>query len=352
MEFKKESIFVSVVRHFFTCFAAILGLLIGISVFIMGFMFLSGPDVFPDKCSVLVAPDANGKRDLLPHTAPVVLKLDIHGVIGQGDLVLEKVQSLLLDSREGMLADNRVKAILLDIDSPGGTATDSEGIYHALLDYKAKYNVPIYAYIGGMCASGAMYIACAADKICANESSTIGSVGVILGPLFNFSGLMDRYGVQSLTMTEGKDKDMLNPFRPWVPGEDASIRAINLDLYEAFVNAVVTARPHMNKTKLVEEYGAQIFIAHQAEQYGYVDESNSDYAMTLTELVKAADLKDPNFYQVFQLQVPRPFLSDLANNKFSLLTGKLTHVFQISPYMNSELSGKFLYLYQPPGQSF
>ena len=68
--------------------------------------------------------------------------------------------------------------------APGGAADDSVGIYRALCEYKKKYNVPIYAFVDGLCASGGMYIACAADKIYATPSSVIGSVGVIMGPLF------------------------------------------------------------------------------------------------------------------------------------------------------------------------
>lgn len=347
MDFKKESIFVSAVRSFLTCFAAILGILIGVCIFIIGMVFVSGPTVLPEKCDLLVAPDANGKRELLPDSAPVVLKLDIHGVIGQGDLSQEKVENLLLDSREGMLHNGRVKAILLHIDSPGGVASDADGIYRALLSYKKKYNIPIYAYVDGLCASGGMYIACAADKIYANPSSVIGSVGVILGPNFNISGLMDRYGVQALTITEGKDKDMLSPFRPWVPGEDASIRAITADLYDTFVSIVTESRPRLDRTKLINDYGAQVYIAKTAQEYGYIDVADSSYAQALIDLTQAAGFKDPHFYQVFQLQVPHPFLSQLASDKLSLLQGKITHVFQISSYMNSELSGQFLYLYQP-----
>ncbi len=349
MNFKKESIFVSAVRSFLACFSAILGILIGISLFFIGISFVSGQTIIPEKCDLKITADAQGNRTLLPDSAPVVLKLDITGVIGEGDLTAEKIETILLDSREGMLHNGRVKAILLYINTPGGVASDADRIYHALMNYKAKYHTPIYAYVESLCASGGMYIACAADQIYANNTSIIGSVGVILGPTFNVSGLMERYGVQSLSITEGKDKDMLSPFRPWVPGEDASIRAITADLYQTFVNIVVAARPRLDKTKLIEVYGAQIYPAKTAQEYGYIDVAGSDYATTLSELTKAAGFKDPNFYQVFQLQVPHSFLADLTQSKLALLKGKVTHQFQMGSFMNSELSGKFLYLYQPNG---
>lgn len=347
MQFTKESIFVASIRSFCTAFATILGVLIGITLVLIGIFVTTGPNIYPDKSNLVLAPDAHGKRDLLPQTAPVILKLDISGVIGQGELTYEKVQNLLLDSREGMLAHNRVKAVLLCIDSPGGTVTDSVAIYQSLKAYKEKFKVPIYAFVDGMCASGGMYIACAADKIFASSSSVIGSVGVLLGPTFNFSGLMDRYGVQSLTITQGKDKDMLNPFRPWQPGEDSSLRNITSLLYDQFVSIVTTSRPRIEREKLINAYGAQIYVSEEAQNLGYIDVANTDYSAAVSELAQAAQFPADHFYQVVQLTPPHPFLSELATSCHTLLKGKVTHEFHIAPYMNSELSGKFLYLYQP-----
>jgi signal peptide peptidase SppA len=277
----------------------------------------------------------------------VILKIDIVGEIGLKDLTAEKIQNSLLDSREGMLSGNRVKAILLNINTPGGAADDSDSIYRALMAYKQKYQVPIYAYVDGLCASGGMYIASAAEKVYASPSSVIGSIGVLMGPTFNVSGLMDMYGVKSLTLTEGKDKDMLNPFRPWVPGEDNCLRTINADLYMRFVNIVTTARPKLDKHKLIAEYGAQVYSCETAMQLGYIDVANSNYDAALIDLAKAANLPDPQYYQVFTIEPEHTFLSDLTTAQSPLLTGKITHHFQFQPGFNSEFSGRFLYLYQP-----
>ena len=342
MQLGRESILFSSLKSLCTAFATIIGLLLGIVLVIYALTAFSTPDIFPKKSDLTIAPDANGNRELLLH-APVILKIDIKGVIGQGDLTESKFVNLLLDSREGMLQD-RVKAILLCFDTPGGTVTDADGIYRALMEYKKKYQIPIYGYVDGLCASGGMYVACAADKMFASFSSVIGSVGVIIGPAFNFSGLMERYGVQSLTITEGKDKDMLSPFRPWREGEDRSLRAVTADMYERFVSLVVEAR-HMDRDKLVNDYGAQIYSAEDAQQRRYVDVAGSDYNSAITELAKTAQL--PETYQVMQISAPHPFFADLAKEKFSLLTGKVTHTFRLGPYADPELSGKFLYLYQP-----
>jgi protease-4 len=346
MEYSRESIIVSAVRTFCKAFAGIIGILIGVILVFIGLTVFSSPDIYPPKSTLALSPDANGNRDLLSHTAPVILKLDITGVIGLRDLISQKVQNSLFDSRDGMLAGNRVKAILLYINTPGGTVDDSDDIYRLLMEYKKKYQIPIYAYVDGMCASGGMYVASAADKIFASPSSVIGSVGVILGPAFNFSGLMDKYGVQAMTITQGKDKDMLNPFRPWVPGEDTSLRNITADLYNHFVSIVTNARPSLDKDKLITEYGAQVYVSKKAEELGYIDVADTDYSVAVAELAKEAKLPEDH-YQVVTISPSRPFLADLTEGKLSLLSGKITHHFQINASMNTELSGRFLYLYQP-----
>lgn len=343
MQLGRESILYSTFKSLCTAFATIIGILLGIVFIVYALMAFSSPDIFPKKSELTIAADANGNRDLLPH-APVILKIDIKGVIGQGDMTEDKFVNLLLDSREGMLNHDRVKAVLLCFDTPGGTVTDADGIYRALMAYKEKYQIPIYGYVDGLCASGGMYIACAVDKMFASMSSVIGSVGVIMGPLFNFSGLMDRYGVQAVNITNGKDKDMMNPFRPWKEGEDTSLRNLNAALYDHFVSLVADAR-HMDRNKLVNEYGAQVYIAETAQQLGYIDVANTNYEAALTELVKTAALTD--VYQVMRISSPHPFFADIANEKFALLSGKVTHTFRFGPYGDPELSGKFLYLYQP-----
>lgn len=347
MNFARESIIVSAVRTFCTSFAAVLGILIGFFLIVMALGVFSTPDIYPPESKLVIAADAEGNRNLLSHSAPVLLKLDIVGEIGMKDLTEQKITNLLLDTHEGILSHNRVKGILLHINTPGGTVDDSEGIYHALKKYKEKYQIPIYAFVDGMCASGGMYIASSADQIWTTPTSIIGSVGVLLGPAFNFSGLMEKIGVQSLALTEGKDKDMLNPYRPWQPGEDASMKIITAELYNRFLSIVTAARPRLSRDKLVNEYGAQVYVAKQAKEYGYIDESDADYSSAIAALAKAAQIGEGEQYQVFNIEMAHSFISELVQSKFSLLSGKITHTFPVAPFVNSEMSGRFLYLYQP-----
>jgi protease IV len=338
----QESILKASLRLFCKAFAAIFGISIALFLIIFGIIASMGPSLTPEKATLSLAPDAEGNRSLLPSSSPVLLRIDLTGVIGGTELNYPKVEALLLDSREDFLAPNRVKGVLLYIDSPGGTVTDSVAIYQALKRYKERFHVPIFAYVEGMCASGGYYIAAAADQIHSSSCGLIGSVGVVLGPNFNFSKSMDKLGIEALTLTQGKNKDALNPFRPWKEGEDASLRCVVQAFYQQFVTAVTENRPKLNREKLVEDYGAQIFIAPEAERLGYIDNGQSQYEETVGLLAKAAGIEGN--YQVIQLKPPYT-LSDLFKNHFSL-SALIRQIFFLSSGIPPELNHQFLYFYK------
>ncbi|KAG6559178.1 Peptidase family S49 [Candidatus Rhabdochlamydia oedothoracis] len=344
MHYPRESIITSTIRSFFRSFAVFIGFFTALMLILFGLISLSSPYIQPEKSTLLLSPDAKGQRQLIGPTSDVILKLDISGIIGIKNLTTEKITSLLIDAQEGVLKNDRVKAVVLYINTPGGTVTDSDGIYRAIMNFKTKHKLSVYAYVDGMCASGGMYIACAADKVFASSNSVIGSVGVRFGPAFNFSTLMQCYGVEALTITQGKDKDALNPFRPWKEDEDLSYRNLTSAMYQQFVNLVTSARPALNKQKLISDYGAHVFISEEALEYGYIDVANSSYNETLEALASRANLES---YQVMTIQLAHNFLSELSQARCSFIE-KMSHLFSPRPHsLHPELEGKFLYLYQP-----
>lgn len=347
MNFTRESIFISSLRGFFKSFAVVLGFAVGLVTIVLGINALSDGIITPNKSEMTISADANWNRKMLASTAPVILRVDIEGVIGTSKLTEKKIKDLLIDSREGSLANNRVKGVLLYLNTPGGTSSDSSAIYRLIKTYKEKYKVPVFAFVDGMCASGGVYITSAADQIFAPKDSIIGSVGVRLGPAFNFSNAMDKWGIQALTLTEGKNKDTLNPFRPWKEGEDESLKTILAAEYEIFVDVVTAARPKLDKDKLINDYGANIFTAQKAEEIGFIDNGDADYDLALSSLVKASGIKDGEQYQVISIAPYQSVVKELTENKAHLLKGKLTHVFPTGTYTNSEMSGQILFLYQP-----
>lgn len=344
----RESILISSVRSFCTAFAGMIGILIGLILAIL-IIAIAKPSLTSNKTVMLIAADAEGNREVLSDSSPVILRINIHGEIGTRDLNAKLVESQLLDSREGPLKKGRVKAILLHINSPGGTVEDANNIYTYLMEYKEKHQIPIYAYVDGLCASGGMYIACSADKIFSSPVGAIGSIGVILGPNFNLSELMKKLGISQLTLTRGKDKDALNPFRPWLPNESDSYQDILSYDYKRFVDLVVKNRPKVDKNQLINVYGAQVFDPIKAQEIGYIDEGNASYKSTLKALVKAANIKGE--YQVIELKIPHPILSDLIDGKSPLFSGKIKHEVQLIPEIKGEWINRPLYLYSPILQS-
>ena len=345
MSFNQDSIFGSALRSLCNALCVVLGVFIAFIFIGLFISFLSPQESLPQKSELTISADADGHRQILPQNTPVVLRINLDGVIGMNDLTAESFQNMLYDSQEAPL-QNRVKALFLYVNTPGGTADDAAAMYHALLAYKKQNNIPVYAFVQGLCASGGMYVCAAADKIYATDTSVIGSIGVLSGPMFNVSDLMAKAGVQSLTVTAGKDKDMLNPFRPWKTNEDASLACITKDLYEQFVTVVTEGRPNLDRKKLIEDYGAHVFLANKAQELGYIDVASANYALAMKDLITHSEIKDQT-YQVITLSTPSSFLSQLTQSKFSLFSGKIEHTIQLGPYMDSSLSGKLLYLYQP-----
>ena len=180
---------------------AILGLFIGFFIILLVLNIVQSAESTPTAFyEVEVRPNANGVRKMLSKSSPVVLKLNIEGTIGGELLNTRSVNEILVESREGALKGDRVKAIILAINSPGGTVNDADGIYRAILNYKKRYEVPVYVFVDGLCASGGMYIAASADKIYSTDTSLIGSVGVLTGPFLNASNLMEKIGLYALTL--------------------------------------------------------------------------------------------------------------------------------------------------------
>ena len=348
MEIQRESIFVSALRSFCRMFFAVCGIFLALILMSLLYNSISDTADSPTeaKTKVKYLPDANGNRETSA-TSPVILQLNIHGVIGDPKSIdSTSVEHILLDSRTGTLKDGRVKGILLHMNTPGGTVVDSDNIYRMLKEYKTRYKVPVFAYVDGLCASGGMYISCAADQVYAGPASIVGSVGVVIGPFFNMFETLGKIGVISKTITEGLDKDMMSPFRPWKADEDASLKAVTSFFYQQFVDIVAAARPRMDKTKLIQQYGAKVFDSVTAQQYGYVDVAESSRDAALLALLKEANVDSAKTYQVIELEPKSEWLSSLLNANSPLFTGKIEHTIDTGAPCIRE---KVAYLYQPMG---
>lgn len=343
----RDSIFYATLRAFFISLAAVLGALIALTLLIFGIAALSDSSTSdPEKVySLKIAANAEGERKSLSSSSPVILKINISGIIGANQLTHEGIREMLTESREGELKKDRVKAILLHINSPGGTVFDADGIYRSIKAYKEKYHVPVYAIIDGMCASGGYYIAMAADKIYASETSLVGSIGVIMPSFVNVSKLLEKIGVDSLTIYAGKGKDELNPLRPWKEDEGENIKTLVENYYNQFLTVVTENKPEVTRENLINVYGSNVYIAEKAQSQKMIDASGYNLGQTIKELARQIGIED-NFYQVIELK-KKTWLYDLFDSdSLALFKGKVIHQFQFND-LPSNLMNQYLYLYRP-----
>jgi len=159
--------------------------------------------------------------------------IDISGVITDADKIDKQLDKLG--------DDDRVKAIILHIDSPGGGAAASQEIYHEVLRIRSEKKKPIVASVESVGASGAYYIASACDKIYANPASVVGSIGVIM-EWTNYGELMRWAKLKNITIHAGELKDAGDPTRDLTPKEEAYFQSLVDNMYGQFVHDVATGR--------------------------------------------------------------------------------------------------------------
>jgi protease IV len=152
-----------------------------------------------------------------------------------GDSMVDDVRSALQQARD----DNRVKAVVLEIDSPGGEVTASDEIYNAVV--KTRKRKPVVVYMDTLAASGGYYISCGGKFLMANETTITGSIGVIIQTL-NYEKLFDKVGLASVVFKSGKFKDMLNGARPMTPEERDYMQNFVMKIYDKFLGIVAKER--------------------------------------------------------------------------------------------------------------
>jgi protease-4 len=169
------------------------------------------------------------------HTAVI----DVKGIIMSG---AEADAETIINSLNDAVADSNTKGIILRLNTPGGSPVQSSYIYQAILDIKKKHpKLPIHAVVEDLCASGGYYIAAAADKIFVNESSIIGSIGVVMNG-FGFTKAMKTLGVERRLYTAGEHKGFLDPFSDINEEEKAHVQTMLNDIHQEFIAAVKQGR--------------------------------------------------------------------------------------------------------------
>ncbi|MGR3296550.1 MAG: signal peptide peptidase SppA [Candidatus Bathyanammoxibius sp.] len=278
-----------------------------------------------------------------------VLVVDISGIISdrkrKGVLRLSSRPSMVANVKEVLKKareDDDIKAVVLRINSPGGTVTASDIIYHEIEEFKKEKGVAVVACIVGLGTSGGYYVAVSADRIVALPTSILGSIGVILLKL-NMEGLMEKIGVQDEVIISGDKKDAALPFHPLSPEERALLQEIIDSLYRRFVLIVETARPEADLQDHKEFLDGRVFTAQQALEIGLVDELG--YLEDAIELAK----KRAGIEKARVIMYKRP--ESYRNNIYSLGEGDAPDA---TGFIGSQLNGlgralhpDFMYLWIP-----
>jgi protease-4 len=163
--------------------------------------------------------------------------------------------------------DRSVRALIVAIDSPGGTVSGGEALHRALSEVAAKK--PVVAVLGGTAASAGYMVALPAQRIFAREATVTGSIGVIMQTV-EFAGLLERLGIRAEALTSGALKDQPSPFRPLTPEGRAALDAVVQDLYAQFV-AMVAAGRRMDPARVRALADGRVFTGRQALAEGLID---------------------------------------------------------------------------------
>jgi protease-4 len=261
------------------------------------------------------------------------VRIDLTGIIMRGrrerlfGYEPDMVETALSQIRAATI-DDEVRAILLEVDSPGGGVTPSDEIYAALKRFKNEDEKRVVVvFIRDLGASGAYYAAMAGDRIIAEPTAIVGSVGVIMQTL-NIKRLGDMIGLQSVTIASGENKDMLNPLEEVDPVHVAMLQQLVDDMQERFASIVMDSRD-LDSRDLLD---GRVFSAAQALEHRLIDGVGyfQDAVDTLTELLGEEDL-----YMVRYAET-RGFFDSLIGARLPKL-----------PDLNTAESPRFLYLWKP-----
>ncbi len=205
--------------------------------------------------------------------------VEVKGVIFNSEAILERIQTLS--------EDNRVRGVLLRVDSPGGAVGPSQEIFAALNRLRGKKKV--FASLGSVAASGGYYVAIGADKIYASPGTLTGSIGVLMESV-NAQGLAQKLGLRFETLKAGKNKDIGNSFRPMRPEERSLLESLLQETHRQFLADVLSRRPI--EAKLLAEVGdGRVLTGSQAKKLGLIDDL-ADYKKVEQLLAQELGLKD------------------------------------------------------------
>lgn len=202
-----------------------------------------------------------------------------------------------------------LQAVAFSINSPGGSPAQSALIGNQIRRLAEDKDIPVYAFIEDVAASGGYWLACAADEIYAQDVSIVGSIGVISAS-FGFQDLIDRHGVERRIHTSGKDKSFLDPFVTEKPGDVKRLKTIQADLHDSFITWVQDRRGSALQGEEKDLFEGQFWTGQIALEHGLID--------GLGDLKTVCKEKHGEDIKFIDLTPERGFLSGLMGGDASL----------------------------------
>ncbi|MEW6571701.1 MAG: signal peptide peptidase SppA [Nitrospirota bacterium] len=280
---------------------------------------------------------------------PKILLIDLDGLISfkeERESLMVKRPSKVAFFREALRKaekDSDIAAVIVRINSPGGSVAASDTIYHEIMSFRQRRNIPVYAFIMELGASGGYYIASATDRIIASPTAVMGSIGVIAMKI-NIEGLLSKIGVSDETYKSGPKKDFWSPFRPSTPEEKKMFQDIIDKLYTRFVDVVYANRQKLLTVQEVKTLAdGRILTSGDAleakliDQVAYLNE-------TIDAMKKALNIEQAKVITYIR---PKTFRSNIYSG-MSLQGPNFINLISINAEELSFLSGiQFMYLWNP-----
>jgi protease-4 len=243
------------------------------------------------------------------HTALVELR----GVIAADSLAsADNITSGL----QAAFKDGNTQGVILRINSPGGSPVQAGYINDEIKRLRGLYpNIPLYAVVEDVCASGGYYVAAAADKIYVDKASLVGSIGVAMDG-FGFTGLMEKLGIERRAITAGENKRFLDPFLPLTPAHREFAEKMLADIHQQFIAVVRNGRGSRLK-ETPEMFSGLIWIGQKSIDLGLADALGSVDSVA-RDVIKAEDVVDFTQHENIAERLARKFGAVMAETLLKL----------------------------------
>jgi len=254
---------------------------------------------------LVLALDWRGDTDLTSgkHTALI----DLVGVIeSKGDASADRVTTAL----QSAFKDKKTQGVVLRVNSPGGSPVQAGIIFDEIRRLRGVYpDIPMYAVVEDICASGGYYVAVAADKIYVDKASIVGSIGVVMDG-FGFTGTMEKLGVERRAITAGENKKFLDPFSPMNPAHKEYAEKLLGEIHQQFIAVVRSGRGARLK-ETPDIFSGLVWVGQKSIEMGLTD-GIGNVESVARDVIKAEDVVDFTPHENIAERVARRFGAAMA----------------------------------------